>query len=304
VSSTSNTRSSDQFTGALLVLGAITAWGIYFPFAIILLRKLSVAQFLVLRWGIGALTLLSLNLLFKESVRIKRRDWPAVLAAIAIGIILHQLIQVNGLRHTSATNTGWILTLIPPVTGLLGWIFLKETVHWRQTLGLAVAIVGVVLFVSQGYVRQLSFIENQGDVLVLLSVFTWSGYTVLTKSRLKDYGALPLSLVYMAIGFLTFLALTLIESGTRLPPLTLGDWLLILVIGVFPSGFAYYWWNAGLQRLSAINTSMFLFIEAIFASIAGALLLGESFTPPMAGFAVLIAVGVYISQTRPNRGKP
>jgi drug/metabolite transporter (DMT)-like permease len=108
----------------------------------------------------------------------------------------------------------------------------------------------------------------------------------------------------MAVGFLAFLTLTLAETGFYLPPLTRTDWMMIVTIGVFPSGLAYYWWNAGLQRLSVINTSMFLFIEAIFASVAGALLLGEQFTLPMAGFAILIAVGVYVSQTRPNRRMP
>ena len=282
------------------VLAAIITWGAYFPFAIILIRKLSVAQFLVLRWGIGAITLSLLTLSLRKSVRIQRRDWPIVLAAVVVGIILHQVIQVNGLKFTSATNTGWILTLIPPATGLLGWIFLKESVHWRQTLGLAIAMIGVVLFVSKGYIRQLSFIQNRGDVLVLISVFTWSGYTVMTKSRLRQYNALSLSLVYMSIGFLSFLILTLVETGTHMPHLNAQEWLIITMIGVLPSGLAYYWWNAGLQRLSAIDTSMFLFIEAIAASISGAVMLGESFTLPMAGFAVLIAVGVYISQTRPS----
>lgn len=303
MTSDSAATSSEQLIGVFFVFGAILAWGIYFPFAIMLLKKLTVAQFLVLRWGIGTVTLLILNISLRKSVRVKTRDWPLILAATMIGIIIHQIIQVNGLRYTTATNTGWILTLIPPITGLLGWVFLKERVRWRQLLGLTIGIIGVLLFVSQGYVRQLSFIENRGDVLVLLSVFTWSGYTILTKSRLRQYDALPLSLVYMAIGAAAFLILTLVQTGTYLPPLTVNDWMMIATIGIFPSGLAYYWWNAGLTRLSVINTSMFLFIEAIFASIAGALLLSESFTVPMVGFAVLIAIGVYVGQTRPRRTK-
>ncbi len=290
--------SRDQIVGVIFVLSAIIAWGIYFPFAIILVRKLSVAQFLALRWGIGALTLLILNTGLRRSVRIAKRDWPVVIAATAVGIVIHQIIQVTGLRYTSATNTGWILTLIPPTTGVLGWIFLKEKISWRQVIGLTIGMIGVVLFVSQGYIRQLSFIENRGDVLVLISVCTWSGYTILAKSRLHNYDPLPLTLVFMGIGASAFVILTLVQTGTYIPAMTRTEWIMVVTIGVFPSGLAYFWWNAGLKRLSVINTSMFLFIEAIFASIAGWYFLDESFTLPMVGFAVLIAIGVTISQTR------
>jgi drug/metabolite transporter (DMT)-like permease len=291
-------KSRDSLIGALFVLGAITVWGLYFPYAIISLQSLTDPQFLALRWGFGAVTLYVLNRSLKRSIRIQRRDWPVVIAAVVIGIIAHQMIQVHGLRQTSATNTGWILTLIPPLTGVLGWVFLRERVRWRQIIGLFIAMAGVLLFVSKGYIRQLSFINNFGDFLVLISVFTWSGYTILAKSRLRQYDPLPLTLVFIAIGFLFFLSQALLESGLTVPPLDTRGWVIMILIGAFPSGLAYYWWNAGLKRLSAINTSMFLFIEAIVASVAGAILLGERFTLPMVGFAIITVIGVTISQGR------
>jgi drug/metabolite transporter (DMT)-like permease len=99
-------KSRDSLIGALFVLGAITVWGLYFPFAIISLQSLSDPQFLALRWGIGAATLFVLNRSLRRTVHIKRRDWPVVIAAVVIGIIAHQMIQVHGLRYTSAANTG------------------------------------------------------------------------------------------------------------------------------------------------------------------------------------------------------
>jgi drug/metabolite transporter (DMT)-like permease len=291
-------KSRDSLIGALFVLGAIMSWGLYFPFAILSLEHLTDAQFLTFRWGVGSLTLFVLTRSLRRSVHVRKRDWAAIIAAAAIGIILHQLVQVHGLRFTTAGNTGWILTLIPPLNGVLGWIFLGERVRLRQMLGLLIAIAGVLLFVSRGNIRQLSFINNFGDLLVLMSVFTWSGYTILTKARLRNYDALPLTLVYIVIGFVFFITEALIESGPQIPPLDTRGWLILLLIGVFPSGFAYYWWNAGLTRLSVINTSMYLFIGAIVATAAGAILLDETFTLPMVGFAIITVIGVTISQGR------
>ncbi len=292
-----NLLSSTSFIGALYVLGAITAWGSYFPFAKMILERLSPEVFLIFRLGIGTVILLLLSRRLRKSFAVRRRDLLILIAAGCIGIIAHQMIQLTGLRYTTATNTGWILTLIPPVTGVLGWLFLKERITARQIIGLGVAILGVVLFVSRGDPTQLSFIQHYGDLLALLSVGTWSVYTVVTKSRLSRYDALPVSAMHMGLGFLFFLLLAGRDIPAQIAGLEPLHWLVIALIGVIPSGLAYYWWNAGLQRLSAVNTSMFLFIEAIVASLAGALLLGEAFTPSMALYAAIIVAGVTITQT-------
>jgi len=292
----------DALTGTLFVLGAIITWGAYFPYAKLILQKISPVDFLIFRLGIGTIVLALLNLRLRKSFRIEKRDLVIVLGAGVIGIIIHQIVQLNGLRFTSATNTGWILTLIPPVTGLLGWFFLKERVRGRQILGLTIATIGVVFFVSKGHPEQLSLGKNLGDVLAFISVITWSIYTIMTKARLGRYDPLAVSVIHMFLGFLFFALVGGWGISTRVTTLNLHDWVVIIAIGVVPSGLAYYWWNAGLKRLTAMDTSMFLFIEAIVASATASALLGESFTAPMVAFAGLIATGVYVGQGRAARG--
>jgi len=284
--------------GMIYVLAAITAWGTYFPFAKLILLKLSPIVFLVFRLGIGAMVLLAMCLFLRKSLTTRRSDLVIILIAGGIGIVLHQLVQVTGLKHTTATNTGWILTLIPPVTGLLGWMVLKERVALKQIAGLFVAMIGVVFFVSNGKPTTLSLVQNIGDVLALTSVVTWSTYTVITKSRLSTYDPMPVSATQMVLGFVVFLLIGSTEIPQEIPVLSRQDWLIVILIGIVPSGLAYYWWNAGLKRLSAVNTSTFLFIEAIVASIVGFVLLGEQFTLPMIIAAVIIIIGVWITQVR------
>lgn len=296
------TARRDALTGTLFVLAAITSWGAYFPFAKLVLQKLTPVDFLIFRLGIGAATLALLNLRLRKSFRIEKRDLAIVLGAGVVGIIIHQIIQLNGLRFTSATNTGWILTLIPPVTGLLGWLFLKERVRPRQVWGLAIAMTGVVLFVSKGHPEQLSLGKNLGDALAFGSVISWTVYTIMTKAHLQRYDPLAVSAIHMFLGFVFFALVGGWHVGSRVSALDWRDWTIIIVIGIVPSGLAYFCWNAGLKRLSAMDTSMFLFLEAIVASAAGALLLGETFTTSMAAFALLIAAGVYVGQRRVARG--
>ncbi len=288
----------EHLFGTLLVLAAIISWGIYFPFAKIVLVKLSPEVFLVFRLGIGALVLLTFSLRLKDGFRFSKSDLLAILMAGTIGIILHQLVQVSGLRLTTATNTGWILTLIPPVTGILGWIFLKEAVGFSQAFGLTVAIAGVLLFVSKGNLSALSFSGNLGDFLALLSVGTWSAYTILMKPMVKKFQPVMITNLHMAMGFVFFLFMSGRTVPAQISRLSLTEWVILILIGLIPSGLAYFWWAAGLKRLSVINTSTYLFIEAIVATVTAFLILRESFTLPMLLFAALIIAGVYITQSR------
>ena len=292
-----NPSKSDHLLGTLFVLAAIFSWGAYFPFAKIILKKLSPEVFLIFRLGIGGLLLFFISLKMGQSFAVSRRELLTVIVAGAVGIILHQLIQVAGLRLTTATNTGWILTLIPPVTGLLGWVFLKERVSWQQILGLTVALTGVLLFVSKGDIFHLSITGHLGDLLALLSVGTWSSYTILMKPLLKKHHPLFLSTFHMGLGFIFFLSLAARAIPAQVIRLSGTDWSILILIGLIPSGLAYFWWSAGLQRLSAINTSTFLFIEAIVASLTAFFVLHESFTLPMLLFAGVIIAGVYITQS-------
>ncbi len=296
-------RGRSPLVGTLLVLAAVSLWGVYFPYAKVVLAKISPVSFLIIRLGVGAATLYALNLALKRSLHIARKDWWFIVLAGLIGIVLHQMIQLAGLRQTSATNTGWILTLNPPVAGLLGWLLLKERASSQKLIGLAIAMAGVALLVSRGHLETLSFVRNWGDTLALISIGTWSIYTIMVKSRLQSYESLAVAALHMLLGFVVFGAIGGASFLNEAKRLTGQEWAIAILIGIFPSGLAYYWWNAGLKRLSVIDISMFLFIEAIVASFAGWWVLGESFTLMMGVGTVIIVAGVLIAQRRLTQRK-
>lgn len=287
---------NSSLSGTAYVLAAIITWGAYFPLAKIVLLTISPATFLIIRLGVGAATLYLLNLHLRKSLHFDRKDWLFLATAGLVGIALHQLIQLNGLKFTSATNTGWTLTLIPPVTGILGWIWLREHVALQKIAGLMIAMFGVALLVSRGDLSTLSIRGNTGDLLVLASVLTWSVYTVMLKSRLGRYEPLAMAASHMLIGFVVFAVIGGADFVRESEAMSAGEWLIAVGIGIVPSGLAYHWWAAGLQTMTVIDTSMFLFIEAIVASVTGWLVLDEVFTGAMAAATVIIVLGVWMSQ--------
>ncbi|MCI0531378.1 MAG: DMT family transporter [candidate division Zixibacteria bacterium] len=290
-------RENYSISGAVYVLVAIVSWGVYFPLAKIVLLKLSPEVFLVFRLGLGTAVLFVLHGWLGKSHPGKLQSLGKIILAGAAGVMLHQLIQTSGLKITSATNSGWIITLSPAFTGALGWIILKEKVRLRQMLGMGIALLGVLLLISKGKVWQLSFGRNLGDFLVLASAVTWSIYTVMNRPLLQRNSAILVSAIQMGMGFLFFTILAGNKILSQSQTLTSVDWILLASIGIVPSGLAYFWWNAGLARLTAVRTSIFLFIEAVIASIMSVIILGESFTILMLIAAVITIAGVTIAQT-------
>ncbi|MFA6475447.1 MAG: DMT family transporter [Patescibacteria group bacterium] len=286
--------------GWTFALLATFTWGGYLSLAKIVLEKITVEHFLVLRFFIGAAVLFGIIILTRDSLVIKRVQWWAVIFTATIGIILHQSIQATGLRFTTATNTGWILTFIPVVTGLLAYWFLHEPIRLKQVIGLIIAGVGLITLITNGDVLHLFSSYHYGDYLIMGSVVTWSIYTVSTKKYLSGYSALVVSMYQMLLGGIFFLALsgsTLMVDVIHLSNL---EWCYVVLAGAFASGLAYVWWNSAAKLLDSLTTSMFMFFESIVAMVVGFLLLGEHISVvQLLGIGVII-LGVCVAIIKPK----
>ena len=103
-----------------------------------------------------------------------------------VGLFLHQMLQVHGLGHTTATRTGWLIGVIPIWTAVLSAVMLGERFGLQKIGGLAVGTLGVILLVTRGDLAFASLDAGtlRGDLLVLGSTVTWAVYTVTGRAVL------------------------------------------------------------------------------------------------------------------------
>src|SRR3970282_112376 len=132
----------------VLLLSAVVLWGWTFVATKILLAELGPVEILALRLVIGVPFLGGVLLVKRGPLRFGRADaWPLLLGG---GIFtLHVLVQVAGLVTTTATNTGWIISVSPLALAVLSFLFLRERIGWRGAAGIAVATAGILLLVSR-----------------------------------------------------------------------------------------------------------------------------------------------------------
>jgi drug/metabolite transporter (DMT)-like permease len=261
-------------------LASVIFWGFSFIATKAALREVHPFTLLTLRYMIGALLLLSLQLnrdraFFKI---FSCRDWIYLFILASIGVTGLGLLQAYGLLYTSAINTGWIIAINPILITLSARFFLGEVITPRKILGILLGFFGIFLIISRGNFSLSLFrvASTYGDFLVLASALTWTAYTIGGKGFISRFPPLATVTVIMVSGFLTVLPLSLLKGEWgNLLHLSSTAWAGIIFLGIFCSGLGYFFWYSALEKRDSGVVGIYLYVEPFATLIGASLLLGE-----------------------------
>ena len=280
---------------------SVVIWGASFIATKIVLQEVLPVTVVWLRFAMGVL-ILGIAVALRQQFAVPgRRDIGYFALLGLIGITIHQWLQSTGLQTSQASTTAWIVAATPVFMALLGWLFLKEKLHWKQILGIGLAAAGVLLVVSKGDLSALMAGQfgAAGDVLILLSSPNWAVFSTLSRRGLQEHPAARMMFYVMTAGWLMTTVLFLSGPGiSDILHLTWTGWLGVAFLGVFSSGLAYIAWYDALQALPASQVGVFLYIEPLVAVIVAAIVLGEPLLwASLLGGGVILA-GVWLVQRR------
>jgi drug/metabolite transporter (DMT)-like permease len=280
----------------VLLLSAVVLWGWTFVATKILLAELGPVEIFALRLVIGVPFLGGVLLVKRVPLRFARADaWPLLLGGAIF--TLHVLVQGVGLVTTTATNTGWIISVSPLVLVVLSFLFLGERIGWRGVAGIAVATTGILLLVSRGRLTDLGWLQSTGDWLVLASAHTWAVYTVVTRDlvRRRDPLAVTFGILLIAAAFMAILfAASADRANVR--SLSPRGIVALLYLAIPGQALGHWFWQEGVARLGAARAGLYLYLEPVATLALAVPLLGESFGPFVALGGGLVMAGVYIGQ--------
>jgi drug/metabolite transporter (DMT)-like permease len=282
---------------SLFLLIPILFWGLSYISIKVVLRELEPVEMISARFLMAAPVL---YLIIKAK---RMRVWPVQkqgkLAVAAFIVFLHFWVMATGMKETSASKTAWILTTAPVFIAILAWLFLRESFSGSQWLGLLLAAAGVMVLTANGSLDNLAWIRSRGDVIVLGSCVTWALYTVATRDTTTRVHPLVATFWMTAIAGLVFVPYTLLASGPSvyfaLQPLT---WVNLVFLGVLSLAVSFWLWAEGLKRQTAAEVGVYLYVEPLFTMVFAWMLLDEPITIWLLIGAVLISLGVYVSERR------
>jgi drug/metabolite transporter (DMT)-like permease len=278
----------------LLIILAVIFWGSSFIATKVALKELSPETIISLRLIIAATFLLITALLLKKdfSINLKSHGFIFILALIAV---FHLMIQVTGLKYTTASNTGWIIGTAPIFMAVLAAIFFREKIGLSKIGGIIIAMFGLLLLIGKGNITNVDLIKNKGDLLVLASAFTWGVYSMVNKKISLSYSPM-MTILYLFL----MMAVIIIPfnlnavSVNSVVHLSLNGWISILFLGLFCSGIAYVIWAYSLRDLESAKVGAFLYFEPLVTIFAAWILLSESITLLMIISGMIITLGVVL----------
>lgn len=281
----------------LLLLTALI-WGAAFVAQRMGMDHMGPLTFNGIRFAMGAAALLPLirhmekrRTLASPDLSVLVRGGLLMGAALFMGAWLQQF----GLCYTTAGKAGFITGLYVVFVPLIG-IFLGHRYGLGTWGGAGLAIAGMYLLsVTE------TFAISKGDALVLFSAVFWGLHVILVGKLTHGLAAVD-AVKLAAIQFATCSAVSL-GAAAVFEEITLSglrDGIIpILYGGLMSVGVAYTLQVVAQRHARPAPTAIILSLEAVFAALAGWLLLGEILTvQAMFGCALMLA-GLVWSQVRP-----
>lgn len=287
-----------KLIGCLFAAFTILVWGSTFISSKKLLTLYTPSQILLTRFllAYGALWLLR-----PRKLSLTRKQEAMFLLLGLAGCSLYFYTENTALTYTLASNVSIIVAAAPIFTAVLAHFAGEERFRSSTLWGFLVAFSGVVLVVCNGtFVLKLS---PKGDLLALLAAACWAVYSVLLRRTGGGMDPILVTRRTLFWGILTALPMVMLEgapypTAPLLTPMVAGNFLFLGLIG---SGLCYVLWNNAFRLLGVVTTNNFIYLNPFVTIVTAHFFLNESISPLALLGAVLITVGVVVSQRFPGK---
>lgn len=281
----------------------ILVWGANFSVQKAVFEALSPGGFLFVRYLIMPVAA-ALLLCWRHGTRwprVGRADRIALLKLGIAGHLLHVTLVTYGIHWSTAFSSSLILALGPVFTLLiLRWYGIEQLTR-AQVLGVGVACVGVLVFLSDKLLGG-QWRASGGDLVLLVSASFFSYYTVAAKPLIERHGGVTVMTYATLLGsgpvVLVSLPAGLQVDWAGVSPLIWAGMLWAVLVSAFLGWLVWGWINAvrGVAR-----TAPLLYLMPPVAGLVAWLITGERYTAVKLAGAALALGGVALAQFASNR---
>jgi drug/metabolite transporter (DMT)-like permease len=256
----------------------------------------------VFRYGVGFLILLPIAL-WMNARWPRGRDWIAVVLLGLLFFFAFSVLFNKAYSFTTAARGALTLSTMPVMTMLVAAALGVEAMTLRKTVGVLIAMGGVAfaLFIGLSGAPPGAW---RGELIMAAATFCISLYNVLSRPYIArsdplafltaGMGAAALCLTVWAFAIGGFAA-----AGNFHAP----QWIAVGYLGLMGSALTFILWVFALSRASPTRTAVTITVNPIFASVVGALAIGEGIGLNLIGGLAAVGCGIWIATTDSRAGK-
>lgn len=295
-------RESHSGAGPHLALVAVQIlFGTWPLFGKIVLRSMSPSSLVALRLTGAALAFALLQRKLKPLLQMPLKDLALLTLCSLMGIVGNQFLFVKGLSLTTVINATLLNTTIPAFTLFVSILVGYDRVSPRRLMGIVLAAGGVVYLVNPAR-ADLSAQTTVGNLLLVSNSLLYAGYIVLSKDLLERYGALNVITWMFLVAAVVAVPVGIYSlQYENIGAISLGVWLAIGFIILFPTVAAYYLNAWALTRVPPSTVAIYIYLQPLIAFGFAPLFLGEEWSFRTIIAAMLIFAGVALTIDRTAR---
>lgn len=253
----------------------------------------------ILRWGIGFLIMLPIAL----AMRVR---WPEPADRPYVGLLgvsffgLFFVLYNVAMSFTTAARASLALSTLPLQTMLVGAVLGAEPLTLRKSLGVGIAMSGVLLALASG-IAVAPPDAWIGELVMAAAVLCMAFYNVFSRPFIQRSSPLGFLALGMGAGAI---ALTLFGLFTGrigvLADFGPAQWIGGLYLGIAGGALAFILWVLALQRTSPTRVATTMTVSPIAAALLASVLVAEPITLDLVLGLVAVFAGIWIATTTPS----
>ena len=204
----------------------------------------------------------------------------------------------EGLRYTSAINTGALYTLVPAITAIYALFINKEITHTFRSAGLLIGTLGALWIVFRGdYAALINLDLNYGDFIFIVGCFFLGLYSPLIK---RIYRGEPMEVMTFWV-LMSGAGWLLLASSSQLSDI---EWRNvsyevyggILYLALFTTLITFFLLQICVVRIGATKVAAYGFLTPIFVIIISIALGTDHFEMVTLPGVVMVIMAMFIIQ--------
>ena len=251
---------------------------------------------------IGFVFLACVMLLGKKKVSLSaiRRNLPILLVS-GLFIGFNWILLFESYRYTSVAVSTLCYYMAPIIVIVLSPLVLKERLTVKKIFCVLAALVGM-LFISGVLREDMTSGDHLQGILLGLGAAVLYATIMLLNQKLVGINAYERTAFQLGMAGLVLIPYCLLTCDLSAISLDTEPLILLLIVGVFHTGFTYYLYFGSMEHLSGQTVAMISYLDPIIAVLLSVFILKEQMHPLDIPGALLILGAAIVSELKFGKG--
>ncbi len=286
----------ERLNAVMFTLCAAALWGTSFPVVKIGLENVNPLNFLMWRFLLATLVLLTVGLLSGTDFAKLLRPETALLGLV---MALAFLMQYLGQMGTTASEAAVLINTSPIIVPPLGYMLISERLDVKKWPAVAFGVAGVLLMSGIATAGKTPGFPVMGTIELLTSALFTSVYIIISKRSVPAGRPVDTILGSFIFASVFVLAFTFVSGNASLSVWsTAFPAASVVYLSLFCTAMPFLLWFRGLRSLSATGSTVITLFEPVVGILISVLFLREAFTAAAAAGTALIFLAIVIIGAR------